>query len=59
MWKAIHDCIHHIGGFEAMSQASNKRLTSIAEETTKRAALKFRSDAELEPWEAYTELSFL
>lgn len=49
MWKAIHDCIHHIGGFEAMSQASNKRLTSIAEETTKRAALKFRSDAELEP----------
>lgn len=59
MWKAIHDHIHHISGFGATSQASNERLTSTAEETPKPAALKFRSDAELEPSEAHTELIFL
>lgn len=59
MWKALHDHIHHICGFGATSQASNERLTSTAEETPKRAALKIRSEAELEPSEAYTELIFL
>jgi len=42
-----------------MSQSSNKWLTSIAEETPRHAALKFRRDAELEPSEAYIELIFL
>lgn len=59
MWKTIHDRIYHISGFGVTSQASNKRLTSIAEETPKRAALKFRSDGEPEPSEASTELTFL
>ena len=59
MWEAIHDHIHHISGFGATSQASNKWLASIVEVTRKCAALNFRSDAELEPSEAYTELLFL
>lgn len=59
MQKAIRDPIHRISGFGAMSQASDQRLTSIAEEKTKRVAPKYRSNAELEPSEVYTELIFL
>lgn len=42
-----------------MSQTPNKHLTSIAEETPKHAALKFRRDAAFELSEAHTELIFL
>lgn len=42
-----------------MSQTSNKCLNSIAEETPKHAAVKFRSNTEFEPSEAHTELIFL
>lgn len=62
MWKAMHDhtgqtChIHHMNNFGATSQSPNKQLTSTAEETPKGAALKFGSNADLEPSEAYTEL---
>lgn len=59
MLKATHDHIHRISSFGVMSQTSNKHLTSIAEETPKHVALKFRSNAEFEPSEAHTELIFL
>lgn len=57
--KATHDHVHHTSGFGVMSQTSNKHLTSIAEETPKHAALRFRSDGEFEPSEARTKFIFL